>query len=85
MNVDKLGEVERRCNAIMIGALASFEDIFGYLWGHGKPLKEKTEQEIVFLDLWEEARVDLLDKCNEQINYLLRDLIKKDDTRKKKW
>lgn len=46
----------------MVGAIASFEEKFGDLWGHGK--EELTEEEKEWLELWQETRTEIFDKGN---------------------
>lgn len=56
-----------KMKTIMIGALAAFEEQFGFLWSHddrGKPLT-KEEQELK--DRFNEARKQILDLGNTQI------------------
>jgi len=48
----------------VIGSLATFEDHFGYLWGHGKDEEELNEDELYFRNIWADAREELLDKGN---------------------
>lgn len=50
----------------MVGAIASFEEKFGELWGHNKegPL---TEDEQEWLELWQDVRTEIFDKGNRCI------------------
>jgi hypothetical protein len=57
--------IEKKFKTTMIGALSRFEEIFGYLWGHGKENLTQTEKE--FKRLWERARTEILDNGNNQL------------------
>ena len=59
--------VERKFKTTMIGALASFEECFGHLWGHGKDDDEISTDEMAFRQLWEQARTDVLNNGNSQL------------------
>ena len=59
--------VERKFKTTMIGALASFEECFGHLWGHGKDEDEISTNEMAFRQLWEQARTDVLNNGNSQL------------------
>lgn len=48
----------------MIGAIASFEENFGYLWGHDKD-GELTPEEKKMDELWQKTRTEILDKGNK--------------------
>ena len=50
----------------MIGAISACEDVFGFLWGHDKPLEDKTDDEKQMYALWLELRTTILDKGNVQ-------------------
>lgn len=58
-NIRKMGEI------IMIGAIASIEQRFGFLWGKDK--QEYTEEENQLYEIWENLRKDILDKGNANI------------------
>lgn len=59
-----LNNIKRKFDTTIIGSLATFENIFGYLWGHGKDYDDLTEQEQEFRDMWNDARSQILDKGN---------------------
>lgn len=48
-----------------VGALATFEEFFGYLWGQGK--EELTENEREFRSLYQQVRDIVFDNVNAQI------------------
>jgi hypothetical protein len=59
--------ITKKIKTTMIGALASFEDFFGELWGIDMNLEELNEQQLRWLDTWEETRKDILNNGNVQI------------------
>lgn len=58
--------MQTKIKTTMIGALASFEENFGYLWGHGLPSDQLTESQRDLRELWEDVRTEILDKGNTQ-------------------
>ena len=59
--------ITKKIRTTMIGALASFEDAFGDLWGIDLSYEELSEEQIQFRDVWDEVRTDILNKGNMQI------------------
>ena len=59
--------ITKKIRTTMIGALKSFEDGFGYLWGINLDFDQLTNEQIKFNDLWEDVRNDVLNKGNSQI------------------
>jgi len=71
----KLTQVlNKKFKTTMIGALASFEALFGELWGHGKNIGDLTEAEVAFREAWEQARTDILNKGNAQLRGAMEEL-----------
>jgi hypothetical protein len=68
MNENIKSEIKKKILTSTIGSLARFEKYFGHLWGHNK--EHLTEQEERMLDLWEEARYEILNLGNQQIRSL---------------
>ena len=69
---DKLAKmVEKRIRTTMIGALAAVEEKFGMLWENDG--KMNREQEKAY-SLFQEIRSSILDKGNDQIRQLEKDL-----------
>lgn len=64
--------IERKFKTTMIGALARFEEIFGYLWGHGKD--KLTQTELEFKKMWDKARTEILDNGNNQLRTALDEI-----------
>lgn len=70
------GFLRKKFNTTIIGSLASFEDLFGHLWGFGKNEEDLTEEELKWRDVWEEARTEILDKGNNNARSVQRELNK---------
>lgn len=67
----------KRVETTMIGALARFENVFGYLWGHHKNLDDPlTDAEIHFDNMWQDVRNNILNHGNQQIRGLTNDISK---------
>lgn len=65
----------KRLRTTMIGSLAKFENVFGYLWGQHKPNEQDlTDQELYFDNLWQDVRNNILNHGNQQIRKLQEDL-----------
>ena len=62
-----IAAIQRKMKTTMIGAIASIEDQFGALWGHGKPLSALSPEEQDWRERWEETRSEILDKGNKQL------------------
>ena len=58
----------------MIGSLSKFESNFGFLWGHGKPADELTEQELEFRDKWDATRNEVLNQGNNCLRSLMTEI-----------
>ena len=67
-------QISKRFQTTIIGALARFENNFGYLWGHNsdKPLTERQKE---FLDLWEFTRTSILNHGNNQMREAIDEII----------
>ena len=57
----------KKIKTTMIGALASFENGFGHLWGIDLDEEELTPDHRLVSDRWEEVRGEILNKGNMQI------------------
>jgi transcription termination factor Rho len=71
-NLEKL--IVKRMQTIMIGALASVEQHFGFLWGKDDVTKQKTEEEREIESIFQKIRAEILDKSNNQIRSIKEDL-----------
>ena len=56
--------IDKKFTTCFIGAVNSVEEYLGFLWGKGKTVLTKREQEMAFL--WEELRTEMLNKGNNQ-------------------
>jgi len=67
----------KRLETTMIGALARFENVFGYLWAHHKNMDEPlSDSEIHFDNMWQDVRNNILNHGNQQIRGLASDISK---------
>lgn len=70
---DKLNTVlSTKVRTTFIGALATFEEIFGWFWGHNE--LKLTEEQKAWRKLWDKARKGILDKGNDQIKLVKNEL-----------
>lgn len=58
--------VVKKMQTIMIGALASVEQNFGFLWGYNEN-RELTPEEEELKDIFNKVRSEILDKGNGQV------------------
>jgi hypothetical protein len=63
-------DVEKKCTTIMIGAIARFENIFGYLW------EKEDEKGNYYHDLWQQARQEILNFGNHQSREAVENMYK---------
>ncbi len=63
--LDKI--IGTKVRTAFIGALAAFEEEFGFLWGHNVPEDELTQTQIDMYELWERARTNVLNNGNTQL------------------
>jgi hypothetical protein len=66
----------KRFQTTMIGALFEFEKAFGYLWGQDKNEEDLTDNELDFLDRWDNVRNQILNNGNNQLRKAIVDLSK---------
>ena len=60
--------VEKKFKTTMIGALASFEKHFGWLWAHEESIEPHEEMyDEDYKELWEQVRNDILNNGNSQL------------------
>ena len=66
-----LESAKQKIKTTMIGALSSLEDSFGFLWSHDcKDDSYRSDDQMRLMQIYKEARVEILDKGNEQIRLL---------------
>lgn len=66
--------LKKKFQTTMIGALARFEERFGYVWGHGKPDEELTPEEQEAREAWALVRTEILNNGNTQLRHILDEL-----------
>jgi len=59
---------------IAIGDIATMENHFGVLWGHGKDAADLTENERKWAQRWQIIREDILDNVNKKIRNIEKEL-----------
>jgi len=66
-----LESAKQKIKTTMIGALSSLEDSFGFLWSHDcKDDSYRSDDQMRLMQIYKEARAEILDKGNEQIRLL---------------
>lgn len=65
---DMLDMVAKRFQTTMIGALAKFEESFGYLW------EDNSESSRAYHKLWQQTRNNVLNNGNHQLRTALDEL-----------
>lgn len=63
--LDKI--VSTKIRTSFIGAIAKFEESFGFLWGQGKLAEDLTEEEAQMRELWQSVRNTILNNGNNQL------------------
>jgi len=63
--LDKI--ITTKIRTAFIGAIAAFEDEFGFLWGQGKSLDSLTDEETQMRELWDLSRTNILNLGNGQL------------------
>ena len=66
--------IARKIKTTMIGAIASIEDAFGFLWGIDKDEEDLTKEEMEYRDSWEIARTEILNKGNKQLRIAMEEI-----------
>lgn len=64
--------INKHMTTTFIAALASFEEEFGYLWGHGKT--SKTEKEKEYFAIWQKVRNEVLNRGNHELRGIQNEL-----------
>lgn len=75
--------LKKRILTTMIGALARFEDAFGYLWGIDSD--NPTQEQLDIESKWEKVRTEILDHGNNQIRGAINDIKSRDHVDKVKY
>ena len=58
--------ISTKIRTSFIGAISTFEEAFGFLWGHDNP-DDLTEEEQIMKEVWEKTRTSILNNGNNQI------------------
>ena len=68
-----ISNIEKKFKTTMIGALARFEDEFGYLWGLGsdQPLTGSQKE---WYEKWQFVRTEILNNGNNQLRACLDEI-----------
>lgn len=66
--------IEKKINTTMIGSLDRFEQLFGFLWGHGAPAEDLQQEERKFRKMYEEVRLAILDNGNSQLRSAMEEI-----------
>lgn len=75
MNEERLKKaVATRLRTTMIGSISAVEEVFGFLWGHGRPEAGLTEREREMDVLREELRTRILNLGNGQLRSLISEI-----------
>jgi len=61
-----MANIGKKFQTTMIGAIAKFEDEFGYLWGNDKEDEERTQKEAIMFEKWQDVRTAILNNGNNQ-------------------
>jgi len=71
-----MDNMEKKVKTTMIGALASFENEFGSLWGQNADnLSDSlSEEEQYWLDRWDGVRTEILNNGNNQIRAAMEEI-----------
>jgi hypothetical protein len=69
--------IEKKIRTTMIGALAAIEETIGReLWGHGKPDKNCTPEELRWRGIWlEKVRPAILNNGNSQLRAMQAEVV----------
>lgn len=62
-----MGNIKKKFDTTIIGSLAVFEEAFGECWGHGLDPNERTLEQSVMAEKWQEARSKILDNGNSNL------------------
>lgn len=62
-----LNNIEKKFNTTIIGSLAIIEEEMGFLWAHGVPYNELTEEEKEIREIWKSVRTRILDAGNSNL------------------
>lgn len=68
------GIIATKVRTAFIGALAAFEEEFGFLWGQDISEDQLTSEQEDMLELWNRARTSVLNNGNTQLRALRNEI-----------
>jgi hypothetical protein len=66
--------IDKKFQTTFIGAISAFEEIFGFMWGHGKNTSDLTDEERMWKDKWDKVRTTILNNGNNQARAVQNEL-----------
>jgi len=66
--------VQTKFKTTMIGALARFEDMFGYLWGDKLDERDLNDEQLEFRKMWNIVRTEILNNGNNQLRAVMSEI-----------
>lgn len=66
--------IQTSMETVTIGSIAVFEELFGYMWGHGKHVSELTTEEKECREIWSEVRDRIFDRSHNSRKIVLNTL-----------
>lgn len=69
-----IGSVTSKTRTSFIYCLAEFEELFGFMWGHGEKEENLEEEQRINRKFYEELRNKILDNGNNQIRKIEKEL-----------
>lgn len=65
---------EKKFMTTTIFPLSQFEIAFGHLWGHGKKTEDRSHEEKVNFEKWQEVRDNILNNGNSQKRAMINEI-----------
>lgn len=66
--------IDKKFQTTFIGAISAFEEVFGFMWGHGKNNSDLTDEERMWKDKWDKVRTTILNNGNNQARAVQNEL-----------
>lgn len=66
--------IQKKITTTMIGAISQIESNFGHLWGHGKMLRELSQSEQQYREIWNSVRNNILTNGNNQCRNIEKEI-----------
>jgi hypothetical protein len=74
---------DKKILTLGIGFLSMVEEVFGHLWGHGKPKLKLTPEQLAFREEWELLRNNILDNTHNTTECFQKEIDRFDLTRRR--